>query len=260
VTRGQFESINRFTLIVKQFVQLLPPSSERQRVIEEIVLQEDTFTANIEGNCLPLKMFRDLFLQGGLGGFDVTRLLSDDRYVWLAGVLLNVRHLPSLSNFVDMKKQLIIFCDTELVPVLINQVQSGNSALVLSILKYMASKSTLDYAYSIEAFIKKLVDPGEDFPVEEKPVLRIDDFKSIFNLVRAGTESYSNETLLFLSVLRVTAYYILDEPEVQALYSRSVQTLHKFVDGAEGATARVAISLEIFQALHQYLGGAEGVT
>lgn len=104
VTRGQFESINRFTLIVKQFVQLLPPTAERQRVIEEIVLQEDSFTANLEINCLPLKMFRDLFLQGGLGGFDVTRLFSDDKYVWLAGVLLNVRHLPSLSNFVDMKK------------------------------------------------------------------------------------------------------------------------------------------------------------
>lgn len=65
-------------------------------------------------------MFRDLFLSGGLGGFDVTKLLSDNKYVWLAGVLLNTRHLPSLANFVEIKKQLIIFCDTELVPVLIN--------------------------------------------------------------------------------------------------------------------------------------------
>jgi hypothetical protein len=65
-------------------------------------------------------MFRDLFLQGGLGGFDVTKLFSDNRFVWLAAVLLNVRHLASLSNFLDMKKQLVIFVDTEVIPVLIN--------------------------------------------------------------------------------------------------------------------------------------------
>jgi hypothetical protein len=69
-------------------------------------------------------MFRDLFLAGGLkGGFDVTRLFTqgENRFVWLAGVLLNVRHLPSLANFVEMKKQLIIFVDTEVLPLIINQ-------------------------------------------------------------------------------------------------------------------------------------------
>ena len=68
-------------------------------------------------------MFRDLFLAGGLrGGFDVNRLFSQEnggRFVWLAGVLLNVRHLPSLANFVEMKKQLIIFVDTEVLPFII---------------------------------------------------------------------------------------------------------------------------------------------
>jgi hypothetical protein len=49
-------------------------------------------------------MFRDLFLSGGLGGFDITKLLGENKYVWLASVLLNGRHLPSLANFVDMKK------------------------------------------------------------------------------------------------------------------------------------------------------------
>lgn len=144
---------------------------------------------------------------------------------------------------------------------MINQVQSGNSALVLSILGYMASQATLDYAYSIEAFVKKLVDPGEDFPVEEKPVLRIDDFKSIFKLVRTGTgDAYTNETLLFLSILRDIAYYILDEPEVQGLYSKSVQRLNAFVEGVDGASTQVGISLEVFQALNKYLGQAEGLT
>jgi len=86
-------------------------------------LQEETFTSNLESNCLPLKMFRDLFLSGGIGGFDVTKLFSDDnngQYVWLAAVLLNARHLPSLSTFIEMKKQLVIFVDTEIIPALIN--------------------------------------------------------------------------------------------------------------------------------------------
>ena len=45
------------------------------------------------------------------------------------------------------------------------------------------AKLNIDYAYSLEYVIKKMVDPGEDFPVEEKPVLKIDDFKAIFNIV-----------------------------------------------------------------------------
>jgi hypothetical protein len=65
-------------------------------------------------------MFRDLFLSGGIGGFDVTKLFANNKFAWLASVLLNVRHLPSLANFVEMKKQLIIFVDTEVIPVLIN--------------------------------------------------------------------------------------------------------------------------------------------
>jgi hypothetical protein len=48
-------------------------------------------------------------------------LFQDDRFVWIAAVLLNVRHLPSLANFIEMKKQLVIFVDTEVIPVLINQ-------------------------------------------------------------------------------------------------------------------------------------------
>ncbi len=65
-------------------------------------------------------MLRDLFLTGGLGGFDVTKLFQDNKFIWLAAILLNVRHLPSLANFIEMKKQLVIFVDTEVTPILIN--------------------------------------------------------------------------------------------------------------------------------------------
>lgn len=201
---------------MKQFVQLIP--SDRQVVIEEILLQESTFTSNLESNCLPLKMFRDLFLSGGLGGFDVTKLFTDSRYLWLASVLLNVRHLPSLTSFIEMKKQLIIFVDTELIPVLINQVQEGNSKLVLDIVQYMSNQAQTkaDYIYSLEQFIKKMIDPGEDFPVEEKPVLKIDDFKTIYRTVstQSDMKEYSNKVLLQMRILRQVAYFIIDEPLV----------------------------------------------
>lgn len=123
-------------------------------------------------------MFRDLFLAGGLkGGFDVSRLFSKEngtRFVWLAGVLLNVRHLPSLANFVEMKKQLVIFVDTEVLPLIINQAQAGDSKIVIDIVSYMAKQG---YVHSLEQFIHKMVDPGEDYPAEEKPVLKVEDFK-----------------------------------------------------------------------------------
>ena len=130
-------------------------------------------------------MFRDLFLSGGLGGFDVQKLFSDSKYAWLAGVLLNARHLPSLANFIEMKKQIVIFVDTEVIPTLINQAQTGNSQLIVQVIAYMAEKAVknLDYVYSIEQLVQKMIDPGEDFPVEEKPVLKIDDFKSIFAII-----------------------------------------------------------------------------
>ena len=57
--------------------------------------------------------------------------------------------------------------------------------MVIDVIGYMSTRAKLniDYAYSLEYVIKKMVDPGEDFPVEEKPVLKIDDFKAIFNIV-----------------------------------------------------------------------------
>ena len=132
-------------------------------------------------------MFRDLFLSGGIGGFDVTKLFreGDNKYVWLAAELLNTRHLQSLSNFIDMKKQLIIFVDTEVIPTLISLCSRDadkENTLIREIFKYMGSKAkeSSDYGYSLEYFIKKMVDPGEDYSPAEKPVIKVDDFKWIF--------------------------------------------------------------------------------
>lgn len=44
-------------------------------------------------------------------------------------------------------------------------------------------KERIDYVYTLEHFVKKMIDPGEDFPPEEKPILKVDEFKQIFRLV-----------------------------------------------------------------------------
>ena len=41
----------------------------------------------------------------------------------------------------------------------------------------------LDFVYSLEYLIRKMIDPGEEFPVEEKPILKIADFKHVFEEV-----------------------------------------------------------------------------
>ena len=50
------------------------------------------------------------------------------------------------------------------------------------------------YQLTLEYFIQKMVDPGEEFAQDMKPVLRIDDFKEIFNKVSKHTAKKLIET------------------------------------------------------------------
>lgn len=130
------------------------------------------------------------------------------------------------------------------------------------------AKTYSDYIYSIEYFIKKMVDPGEDFPPEEKPVLKIDDFKQVFKIVKENLQSnifgssdasYSNEVLCFLSVLKSIAYFIIDEVEVSSIYRASKEVLERFVgNSSTKMNQQIAISLEIYQALNKYFGALGG--
>jgi hypothetical protein len=79
-----------------------------------------------------------------------------------------------------------------------------------------------------------MIDPGEDFSSNEKPVLKIDEFKEIFEHVGAEiTESilYNKELeegielQLFTKVLRLIAYYIIDEEKYQKLFKKSEEVL-----------------------------------
>lgn len=80
------------------------------------MLQEANF-AGLDKNALPLKMFAELFLSGGIG-FDVARLFKSASNIWLISLLLNLRHLPSLTAHKALKKQLMIFVETEIYPFL----------------------------------------------------------------------------------------------------------------------------------------------
>lgn len=76
-----------------------------------------------------------------------------------------------------------------------------------------------------------MVDPGEEFTADMKPVLRIDDFKEIFTRVSKSTAQALIDTNfngdhdgvqidILEKLLSQISYYILDEPLLQELYSK----------------------------------------
>lgn len=84
---------------------------------------------NLEANPLPLKLFRDLFIEGAT--WDVSKLIGCKQgdqytYVWLFATFLNFKYLISLSNYFSLKKQLVIFVETEVMPALIANAQESN--------------------------------------------------------------------------------------------------------------------------------------
>lgn len=91
---------------------------------------------------------------------------------------------------------------------------------------------TLDY------LIAKMSDPGNDFPVDFKPVLKVDQFKSIFNRTSAKTckmliennfnVQYDASVGIVMKTLKQTAYYVLDEPVVLELYRLAKSNLLKY--------------------------------
>lgn len=52
---------------------------------------------------------------------------------------------------------------------------------------HRVNQGALGYDHTLEYVVQKMSDPGEDFPAEFKPVLKVDEFKEIFNLVCADT-------------------------------------------------------------------------
>ena len=92
---------------------------------------------------------------------------------------------------------------------------------------------TLDYV------VAKMSDPGEDFPSEFKPVLKVDEFKEIFNRVASATcnqliksnflIAYTASIDILVKTLKQTAYYVLDEPVVLELYHMTKTNLKRIL-------------------------------
>jgi hypothetical protein len=60
------ESFTHLTRLIRQFADCVP---DKTGALSKILLVQQNF-ANLDYNCMPLKMFKDLFLQGGIG-FDI---------------------------------------------------------------------------------------------------------------------------------------------------------------------------------------------
>jgi hypothetical protein len=89
-------------------------------------------------------MFKDLFLQGGVG-FDVQSLLEtqDEQrnylYVWFASTLLSIKNLTSLSSLMDLKRQLMIFIETEVIPAFVTLGSSETHRdFVVQVFKFLS--------------------------------------------------------------------------------------------------------------------------
>lgn len=150
-------------------------------VLKRIVLTPANF-ADLETNPLPLKMFRDLFLDGSVN-FDISVLMTERgsdgsySYAWLLASMLNFKYLVSLTNFLELKNQLIIFVESDVVPGII----VGDRSMIVNLCQTVANEAlagdvTNSYQLTLEYFVQKLVDPGEEFPADMKPVLKIDEF------------------------------------------------------------------------------------
>ena len=150
-------------------------------------------------NPLPLKMFRDLFLDGSIN-FDISQLVQEKnedgsfKYAWLLAAMLNFKYLVSLTNFLELKNQLIIYVESDVIPALI----VGDKQFIITLCEAINEKALSrsesasglvanSYQLTLEYFIAKMVDPGEDFAEDMKPVLRIQDFSDIFTKVSKQT-------------------------------------------------------------------------
>ena len=221
------------TSLVYRFIHL---QTDKVGVLKRIVLTKENFEG-LESNPLPLKMFRDLFLDGSIV-FDISQLIQETNddgsfsYAWLLAAMMNFKYLVSLTNFLELKNQLLIYVESEVIPALI----IGDKSFIVSLCETIASKAMLEkgsnsYQLTLEYLVAKMVDPGEDFPADMKPVLRIDEFVEIFDKVGKPTAAnliatnFAGDSINTMAVeilgklLSQISYYILDEEILRTLYT-----------------------------------------
>jgi len=99
--------------------------------------------------------------------------------------MLNFKYLVSLTSYLELKNQLLIFVESDVIPALI----FGDKTLVVSLCELIANRALTSHSYklTLEYFVAKMVDPGENFDAELKPVLKIEGFSEVFSQVGKAT-------------------------------------------------------------------------
>ena len=196
-------------------------------------------------------MFRDLFLDGSIN-FDMYEFIKRDsegkfEFEWLLAKFLNMKYLVSLGQFLELKNQLVLFCESDVIPTLMN----AEKELLINLCSILAKNAcesqdvttSTSWQLTFEYFVGRLVDPGEEFPIEMKPILKIDEFKQIFHrtvssvaqqlidteFAQVESKQQNNVTIL-IKFLSQTAYYLLDEPVVIKLFQKAKQCLEQVKD------------------------------
>ena len=190
------DKVKGLTQTIQDFVMLCE-AHHRQPIVEYILLSKENFQ-NCDRNYLPMMIFRDMFLQGGIA-FDISSLFQahsekeisgstslktlDEwkakapKYAWLASLLLNISNMSSLNNLPDLKRQLALYLDTEVLPAILIAIQSGQKDLMMELITSIKNQITNENDSSLstlESFIAKLAKPdlGDD-----EPILKVDEFK-----------------------------------------------------------------------------------
>ena len=122
---ADLQTFNHFSSVVSKFALI---RSDKVGTLNKIVLERDFFT-NLETNYLPIKVFKDLYLEGGIG-FDV-----------------QLRHLTSLSQLMELRRQLLLFVEIEVVPALVNLAQK-NADFIVALFDHLVTEGkvhTIEY-------------------------------------------------------------------------------------------------------------------
>jgi hypothetical protein len=78
---------------------------------------------------------------------------------------------------IELRRQLLIFVETEVLPAIIFSATSEeHRQFVVQVFEYLSLNGQL---HTFEFLAKTMTDPGEQY-ADLKPVLKIDDFKQIY--------------------------------------------------------------------------------
>ena len=113
---------DKFISATRNLVSQLETPEEKRGLLIKLVLGNELTFAQLPRNCLPLKVVRQLLLSGGGLGFSVGELIPDPGYAWFVGHLLSARFLPSLLGYDELRRQLLLYCESEVLPFLLGQL------------------------------------------------------------------------------------------------------------------------------------------